>query len=106
MHHPKIIAPAADGPAGRKLPGIPLPAPTKQLINRLAADTPKTLAKITAWLPGEPEQAAAAISILREHGDIVRISGKDDADVYARWTASYAQIKRAMAEASANETES
>jgi hypothetical protein len=80
---------------------VDLPGPTKALLDQLAAGTPKTQAEIIAWFPEEPEQAAAAFNIAREAGHIERVSGKDDADVHARWAASEAQVTRAMAEASA-----
>jgi len=78
-----------------------LPKPTLEMLNRLAAETPRTQAEIIGWFPQEPEQAAAAFSLAVEAGAIQRISGNDDADIHARWVVSIQQAYRAMAEASA-----
>jgi hypothetical protein len=78
-----------------------LPKPTMEMLKRIAAETPHTQAEIIGWFPEEPEQAAAAFSLAIEARAVERISGKDDADVHARWAVSVQEAYRAMAEESA-----
>jgi hypothetical protein len=78
-----------------------LPKPTMEMLKRIAAETPHTQAEIIDWFPEEPEQAAAAFSLAIEARAVERISGKDDADVHARWAVSVQEAYRAMAEESA-----
>ncbi|MGA9876461.1 MAG: hypothetical protein WBQ21_11700 [Solirubrobacteraceae bacterium] len=67
----------------------------------MAEETPQREADIIGWFPEEPEQAAAALSFLRNNGTVERISGENDADVTARWTASPDATKAMEAKASA-----
>ena len=71
------------------------------MLRRLAEEGPQREADIVGWFPEEPEQAAAALSFLRDDGTVERISGKDDADVTARWAASPEATRAMEAKASA-----
>jgi hypothetical protein len=57
--------------------------------------------EIIRWFPAEPEQAAAALSLAIGQRAVVRVSGKNDADITARWAVVEAMARQAMAEASA-----
>ncbi len=65
------------------------------MLRRLSEEGPQREADIIGWFPEEPEQAAAALSFLREDGTVERISGENDADVTVRWAAS-PEATRAM----------
>jgi hypothetical protein len=78
-----------------------LPAPTEAMLRCLAEEGPQRQDDIIGWFPEEPEQAAAALSFLRDDGTVERISGENDADVTARWAASPDATKAMEAKASA-----
>lgn len=73
------------------------------MLRRLAEEGPQRQADIIGWFRGEPEQAGAALSFLRDDGTVERVSGENDADVTARWAAS-PEATRAMEAMASAET--
>lgn len=61
------------------------PAPTERMLRCPAEKGAHRQDQIIGWFPDEAEQAAAAFSLAVEANVIVRVFGKDDADVHARW---------------------